>query len=205
MALSNLNKTYLIQGPDGPVEAKRPSDEVLRQLRQATTSERYGMAITLAEAGFTLDAAVDVNGWDYWKTMEQRRQYGYTWVPAGHMPNLLIAPGLWMPREAGDETGLRYDAGNPPVGAILVPASEQEDPNYEQPQPVAVPAPPPDGQAVFGPPIEFGEFVGSYSVGEGTTVPPGSHATKDGFEYVYVVLGKLGTLFYRKLWVPTGR
>jgi len=55
---------------------------------------------------------------------------------------------------------------------------------------------------VFGPPIEF---VGSYSVGEGTTVPPGSHATKDGFEYVYVVLGKLGTLFYRKLRVPTGR
>lgn len=204
MARTNLSKVYMIQGPSGPVQAKRPSDEVLRQLRELPHSERFGMAITLAEAGFTLDAAVDVNGWDYWKTMDARRGYGYTWIPAGHMPNILIAPGLWVPRE-GTEEGLRYDAEHPPVGAILVPKSEQDDPNFREPIVVQPPPPPPEGQAVFGPPIEYGEFASSYSVGASNTVPAGTHATKDGAEYVYVILGTIGTLFYRKLWVPVGR
>jgi len=53
MALSNLSKTYMIQGTDGPVEAKRPSDEVLTQLRALDHFERFGRATILAEAGFT--------------------------------------------------------------------------------------------------------------------------------------------------------
>lgn len=200
MALSNLSKTYMIQGTDGPVEAKRPSDEVLRQLREASSSERFAMAITLAEAGFTIDAAVDVNGWNYWKTMEQRRRYGYTWVPAGHMANIIIAPGLWMPSQS-DPNGVSYDPDNPPTGAILVPASEKDDPNYVKPEPVTPVPPPADAVAAFGPPIEAGEFAGCFTVATENTATTGTHATKYGVEYVYVVLrrGFTGKL---ALWVP---
>ena len=34
MMLSNLSKIYRIQGPKGPVDAKRPPDEALVELRR---------------------------------------------------------------------------------------------------------------------------------------------------------------------------
>jgi len=198
MALSNLSKTYLIQGSNGPEKAKRPSDEVLRRLRESPEEDLLGMARLLVESEHTLDMAVDIWKWDYWKVMNLRRRYGYNWIPAFTQSNVAVAPGLSM------LTGGEYNPDAPPMGAILVPPSEQEDPNYESPKAITAPQPPPDGQVVFGPPITYGQFLGAYSVGTGTNVPPGTHATKDGLEFVYVVLGRLGTLRYQRLWVPTG-
>ncbi len=61
----------------------------------------------------------------------------------------------------------------------------------------------PEGVVDFGPPA--GDGSGILLAGPKNTVPPGTHATKDGREYVFVVLGQPGTLNYRKLWVPTGK
>lgn len=200
MARSNLSKKYMIQGPDGPVEAKRPSDDVLRQLNDLPWRERLSMAIALAKDGFTIDAAVDVFDGNYWKLMAGRRNHKpepFAWIPAGDMANLLIAPGLSQPGTPA------YDPNNPPQGAILVPASEQDDPNFKPPETVTPPAPPPSGVVSFDQPIEVGEFAGSFRVGIENTVPVGTHATKDGAEYVYVDLprGFTGSL---RLWIPIG-
>jgi len=202
MPRTNLSKVYMIQGASGPVEAQRPTNDELRTLNALPRMERISKAMELAAAGCTIDMAVDVNAGSYWKVTEQRRRYGYTWVPAAHMPNILIAPGLWMPSE-DDDAGMSYNAAEPPMGAILIPRTEQDDPNYGPPTPIVVPPPPPDGQAVFGPPIEYGEFAGAYSVDPDNSVPPGSHATKDGVEYVYVVLAR-GFTGKLALWMPIG-
>jgi len=61
----------------------------------------------------------------------------------------------------------------------------------------------PEGVVDFGPPT--GDGTGSLLAGPKNTVPPGTHATKDGKEYVFVVIGQPGTLTYRKLWIPTGK
>jgi hypothetical protein len=182
----------MVQGPDGPVQAKRPSDETLEQMASVDRSMRLGMAIALAEAGFTLDAPVDVNEWDYWKTMAQRRRFGFTWVPAGHMANVLIAPGLPHPVLPP------YDPDSPPEGAILVPASDHEDPNYEKPEPVE--PSPPEGFIEFGPPADSPDYPGAFLVGANNTAKPGILAKKDGVTYVYVEIPRLAGAL--KLWVP---
>jgi len=46
--------------------------------------------------------------------------------------------------------------------------------------------------------------TGSYYVGPTNTVQPGTHATKDGKEYVLVALGRRGLLSYLRKWVPVG-
>ncbi len=65
------------------------------------------------------------------------------------------------------------------------------------------PPTPAEGVVAFGPAVEDG--TGAYLVARENTVPPGTHAVKDGNDYVFVVLGRLGTLTYRKLWIPTGK
>jgi len=60
----------------------------------------------------------------------------------------------------------------------------------------------PDGIVAFGPDSDDG--TGSYYVGPTNTVQPGTHARRDGKEYVFIVIGRLGTLVYRKMWIPVG-
>ena len=72
-------------------------------------------------------------------------------------------------------------------------------------QPYVPPGPPPplpDGIVAFG--LDSDDGTGSYYVGPTNTVQPGTHAFKDGKEYVFVVIGRLGTLVYRKMWIPIG-
>ena len=64
------------------------------------------------------------------------------------------------------------------------------------------PAPLPDGVVAFG--FDSDDGTGSYYVGPTNTVQPGTHAFKDDVEYVFIVIGRLGTLVYRKMWVPVG-
>ncbi len=68
--------------------------------------------------------------------------------------------------------------------------------------PPAKPKDLPSGVVAFGPPAEDG--TGSFFAAANNTTAPGTHANKDGKEYVFVVLGRVGTLFYRKLWIPVG-
>ena len=60
------------------------------------------------------DNAIDNWGWDPYKTMQARRQYGYTWVPNMHQNPVAIAPGLSMPGTAP------YNPTQPPEGSITV-------------------------------------------------------------------------------------
>ena len=63
--------------------------------------------------------------------------------------------------------------------------------------------PSPTAQIGFGPPIEAGEFAGSYSVSATNTVPLGTHASRNGIEYVYVELAR-GFTGRLRLWIPVG-
>ncbi len=58
------------------------------------------------------------------------------------------------------------------------------------------------GIVAFGYPI--GDGSDGYYAGPTNTVQPGTHAVKDGTEYVFVVLGRIGTVIYRKMWIPVG-
>ena len=71
---------------------------------------------------------------------------------------------------------------------------------YTPPEPPEPTGPLPEGVVAFGPPAEDG--TGSFLVAANNTVPPGTHAIKGGTEYVLIQLGRIGTMMYRKLWVP---
>jgi hypothetical protein len=104
---------WMVEGPDGPIEADRPSDEALALLaKMDEPNNKVNFAYTLARQGLTVDAAIDVYGGDHEKTMAQRRAYGYVWVPAVGMDNVTAAPGPDGQVEP------------PPIGAILVPPEE---------------------------------------------------------------------------------
>jgi len=124
LALIAGDAVYIIQGPDGPVEAKRCDKNVHRDV--------LGV-YELAKQGCTVDFVVDVWGWPFDFTMDSRQRFGYTWVPAAHMPAIEIAPGLAMPDRPA------YDPDKPPIGAILV--AETIAANAEGPEvtPVARP------------------------------------------------------------------
>jgi hypothetical protein len=86
---------WMIQGADGPIEASRPSDEKLALLKGMDDRNiQVSYALSLANEGFTIDAAIDVEGGDYDKVMAQRRRYGYTWIPAVGQSNVPAAPAL---------------------------------------------------------------------------------------------------------------
>ena len=63
------------------------------------------------------DNAVDNWGWDAYKTMQLRQQYGYTWVPNAHQNPISIAPGLSSPGT------VPYNPAQGPDGSITVRTS----------------------------------------------------------------------------------
>jgi hypothetical protein len=53
-----------------------------------TTLERENRAAALAKAGYTIDVPIQVVGWDPWKVMNLREQYGMQFAPSA-----LMSPG----------------------------------------------------------------------------------------------------------------
>ena len=78
-------------------------------------TDRAARAQDLASKGFLIDVPIMVWGWDPWKVMKLRVQFGYTWVPSALMQPVQNIPGL--PAVPGTTP---YDPNNPPVGAIKV-------------------------------------------------------------------------------------
>ena len=209
------NITFLVANGDGTTRpATRPPNSALREMRRLMidgtpypdeSAEDYNEQISAGNAanielarahyemlvglGFDLSATVDWRNVSWSNFLANVRMYGYRWALTGVMTPPATTEGY---------------LGDPPAGALIVPATDAEDPNNVH-VPVAPPPPVPTGQPQFGPPWEASEYPGAYMVGADNDVPPGTHGTKDGIEYVYIVLGKLGTIFYRKLWVPVGR
>lgn len=109
----------MVQGPNGPVEGKRPPAEILQVLSGAD-GEPFGwrrdLGFQLAAAGFSIDEAVDVWSIERDTIMRRRREMGYTWDYAmGTAPSIRSAPGIRYP-------GIpMYDPDHPPLGAILIP------------------------------------------------------------------------------------
>ena len=93
------------------------------------------------------------------------------------------------------------DPSNPSATMALAPEIT-EGPEFVA-EPYIPPVKPtlPEGVVAFSFPTEDG--TGSYWVGPTNTVQPGTHAVKDGKEYVFIVLGR-GTSFKWKLWIPVG-
>jgi hypothetical protein len=182
-AMSNFDQNYLpvTQGVRGPEIARRPALAVLAHLRRLdlADADRESMASLLAAEGYTIDVPIDVWGWDAEKTMSARRTYGYTWVPPARGANVEVAPGLAFPGAPS------YDAKNPPLGAILVPAADGSF--VTGPSPITTVAPvaskpvPAPNVAAFGVRLDDG----SWTIGAGDTMPfraivPGP----DGGQYV---------------------
>lgn len=108
------------------------------------------LAKSLAEQGFLIDVPIMVWQWDPFKIMEDRVQYGYTWIPSAIQANVSEAPGVTQPGSTP------YDPSTVPPGAIKVSLNFADYPPYEAPQvaaaapvtasaPGPVPVPPPPG------------------------------------------------------------
>lgn len=100
--------------------------QVLRSYKDAS-EDRLAKAEALAKEGFKIDVPIMVWGWDAFKVMKIRQDYGYTWVPSALMPNVTIAPGLVM------QGGVPYDPNSPPSGAIKVSTEAKDYPPVEKP------------------------------------------------------------------------
>jgi len=76
-----------------------------------------------------------------------------------------------------------------------------EGPDFVAP-PYTPPAEPPkpSGIVEFGPALEDG--CGGFLAGPNTTVPAGTLAAKDGKQYILVVIGRPGSINYRRHWLP---
>lgn len=109
----------------------------VRKLEINTTPDndvRKARAIELALRGFQIDVPIMVWGWDPWKVMHLRQEFGYTWVPNALQAPVGAAPGLTGP-------GITpYDPNNPPGGAIRVSTSIADYPPFDPP--VAAPSMP---------------------------------------------------------------
>jgi hypothetical protein len=144
----------------------------VRALEVNTTPDedaRSSRAVSLAIKGFKIDIPIMVWGWDPFKVMKMRMDFGYTWVPNALQPPLGIAPGLKAP-------GITpYDPNNPPGGAIKVSIDPADYPAYPMPTPV-----PSSGGGVEA---FSGDPVGVQSVGvlyysvPGETIPDGQKFT----------------------------
>lgn len=100
--------------------------QALRALPDAS-NERYAKAEALAKDGFKIDVPIMVFGWDAFKVMKMRQDYGYTWVPSALQENIQIAPGLLM---HGTKP---YDPNSPPSGSIKVSTEAKDFPPFEKP------------------------------------------------------------------------
>jgi len=90
---------------------------------------RTARAIALANKGFLIDTPIMIWGWDPYKVMVLRKQYGYTWVPSALQSPVQIAPGLSVP----GSTLTPYDPLHPPPGAIKVSTDTADFPPFDPP------------------------------------------------------------------------
>jgi hypothetical protein len=89
--------------------------------------------IELAIKGFKIDVPIMLWGWDPYKVMKLRIDYGYTWVPNALQPPVGAAPGLTGPGI------IPYDPNNPPGGAIKVSLDLKDYPPFDPPAPATPP------------------------------------------------------------------
>jgi hypothetical protein len=121
----------------------------VRALEVNTTPDqdiRMNRGVELAVKGFKIDVPIMLWGWDPYKVMKLRMDFGYTWVPNALQPRVGAAPGLTGPGI------IPYDPFNPPGGSIKVSLNLADYP------PVDPPIPLPPSPALDGP-------VGVQSVG----------------------------------------
>ncbi len=139
---TDFNKVYWLSQPPE-----------VRALEVNTTPDqdiRMSRGVELAIKGFKIDVPIMLWGWDPYKVMRLRMDFGYTWVPNALQPPLGAAPGLTGP-------GITpYDPAHPPGGAIKVSIDPKDYPPFDPPAP-----------AVKPPGVQFSEGspVGVQSVG----------------------------------------
>jgi len=93
---------------------------------------RLAQAQVLAAQGFIIDVPIQVWGWDPWKIMTYRSNFGFTWVPSALQQNVSVAPGVSQPGAAP------YNPLAPPFGSIKVSLNIADYPPFT-PVPPAVP------------------------------------------------------------------
>lgn len=134
---TQFDKAYWLSQP--------PEVRVLDQLapKPLEADERLTRGTALAKQGFKIDVPIMIWGWDPYKVMKLRLEYGYTWVPNALQPPVGAAPGLRGPGITA------YDPNNPPGGAIKVSVNIADYPPFDPPPP-AVPTPDPVGPQSVG-------------------------------------------------------
>jgi len=107
----------------------------VRALEVNTTPDqdiRMNRGVELAIKGFKIDVPIMLWGWDPYKVMKLRLEYGYTWVPSALQPPVQMAPGL-----SGSGINLvPYDPNNPPGGTIKVSVNLADYPPFDPPIPL---------------------------------------------------------------------
>lgn len=116
--------------------------EAVQVLNTLPDEQKPQKAEALAKEGYRIDVPIMVWGWDAYKVMKMRKDYGYTWVPSALMPNITIAPGLTM-------VGMvPYDPNSPPSGSIKVSTEAKDYPTIAKPAEVKVDTTPVGQQSI---------------------------------------------------------
>jgi hypothetical protein len=146
-----MTETDIINQFDAAYWASQPPE--LRELNVVTQKPsgenvddqlvRQDRAVQLAAKGFIIDTQIMIWGWDPYKVMKLRIQYGYTWVPSALQPPVQIAPGLTVP----GSTLIPYDPLHPPLGTIKVSINPADFPPFDPPPP---PTPHPANESPVG-------------------------------------------------------
>lgn len=142
--------------------AQSPEVQSLRTINDQATRTTHAMM--LATQGFIIDDEIMILGWDPWKVMSVRQNFGFTWVPNVLQPNVEIIPGIT------DWKHTPYDPSNPPLRSIRVSTNPADYPPF-------IPPPPP-------PPPASGTWVGKqvwqdiYAVVPGDPTPNGVQVTE---------------------------
>ncbi len=74
--------------------------------------DRWAVLSSLLAQGCIIDLEIMLWGWDAFKVMTSRQNYGYTWVPAVGQPPIALVPGMSSPPGSGL---IPYDPANPPL------------------------------------------------------------------------------------------
>ena len=144
------------------------------------TLDRVVAATKLASEGFTVDLWQDAYDVMPYELLQNRRKYGYSWVPALLKHDVVtVGPGISFP---GD---VPYDAEHPPLGAILVPSLGRAvgDPGVTVPP---KPPEPPVKVSPIGPLAGGSRFLVNPLAGDET--PSGGVVTVDGVRYLKVIV-----------------
>jgi hypothetical protein len=149
-------------------------------------------ATALNAAGYVVDVATMVWGWDPFIVMRQRLIDGYLWVPNAGQPDVQAAPGASI-------TGvtLPYLATDAPVGAISVSLNLSDYPPIAPPQPAPAPSADLVGAATGTDYVYDGASYAMYNSNPGTdngaTAAFGSFTDIRGtFTKIVVPMGFLG-------------